>query len=90
MEGKHQGMGMPVIVVVAAHRRQHKSMDDHHSRDVRRSTVMTLGHQGGYSQLFSRLVFAAPRSSSFDSSICRRIWVGRTDGQTRGNAFRTS
>ena len=39
MERQHQGMDMPVIVVVAAHRGRHKSMGDHYSGGVFRSTL---------------------------------------------------
>ena len=46
MEGQHQGMDRPIIVVAVAHRRRQMSKDDHHSRGVCQSKPTTPGHHG--------------------------------------------
>ena len=43
IEGQHQGMVRPVIVIVATHCRSQKLMGDHCSGGVCQSTPTTLG-----------------------------------------------
>ena len=48
MEEQHQGMDRAVTVVVVAYRRRQRSMSDHHSRGVCRSTSTTPRRHGNY------------------------------------------